>query len=420
MKQIKNQFNEQIYEFKTTSGLKVQYLHRPGFKKSVGVLAVPFGGKDRYQLIDGEKIEHPLGVAHFLEHKVFEEDDKDVLTLFTELGANANAFTSYQETMFYFSHPHALKPSLALLLQFVRRFDIGQKSVEDEKPIIIEELKMYEQIPEMRLLHEVKNAVYHQHGYRYDIAGTVESVQGTSKEDLERAYRYNYADERMVLTIVGFEDPQDIQQFIEDILKHYPAQVKLEEKVENLSIVEPESVVVKEKAITSHFKKSKIAIAYKFPLVTDQPDLLEEIFDILLELNFSSLHDDYQIALDQEVITPAFTFTADIDAGVGVLYFFDENNNRNKLEAWIDNKMDNLHLDLEDFIAVKRKSYAQMVYGLSHFEQTAIEMARYKLENKDYFAFMEAVSQIQLENIQACLKYIEHAEKAVVYFEKSV
>lgn len=414
MKKISNTFNEDLYSFQTTSGLRVQYLHRPGFRKSAAVLAIPFGGKDRFQKVNGKMIEHPLGIAHFLEHKVFDEEGVDVLEVLTELGASANAFTSYYETMYYFSHPQELKASLTLLMQFVRRFDIDEASVEKEKPIIIEELKMYEQIPVMRLLQEIKSSVYQEHGYKYDIAGTVESVQATSLENLQKAYRYNYADERMVLSVIAPDEPKEVQAMLEDLCRKYPPQIEKADHVMAVEAKESYHVVQKEKEIRSHFKNDRIAIAYKFAFETEEADLDEEKIDLILELNFSSLHEDYQEALDEGIISNNFAYMSDVDAGVALIYFFNDSKNQDAFLAWVDKKMKNLVLDKEDFESIRRKNFGQMIFELANFDHLAVEMARKQLKGSNYFASMEAMSQIDLNDLEDLLNRLGKYEKAIV------
>ena len=130
MKELINSFDENIYHFVTDSGLNTYYLHRPGFKKSTAVMAVPFGSLHLSQKYDGQLVRHPEGSAHFLEHKLFEDEKEDILSTFSKMGASANAFTSHDETMYYFTHNSDLMEPLNVLLDFTRRFDIQEASVE--------------------------------------------------------------------------------------------------------------------------------------------------------------------------------------------------------------------------------------------------------------------------------------------------
>src|SRR5699024_3517612 len=103
MKKIKNIFNETAYHYVSESGLNTYLIHRPEFKQSSAVYGTPFGALNLSQTINGEtQVEHKSGLAHFLEHKLFEDDAVDVLSLFAQIGASGNAFTSYDQTMYYF------------------------------------------------------------------------------------------------------------------------------------------------------------------------------------------------------------------------------------------------------------------------------------------------------------------------------
>ncbi|MBN2849241.1 MAG: insulinase family protein, partial [Erysipelotrichaceae bacterium] len=171
--------NEKVTETTLANGLKVFFIHKPGFISSTAVYMVPFGSLDiRQQKPDGEIIESNAGVAHFLEHKLFESNNgADIMEAFSAMSANVNAFTSYNETCYYFSTGEAdFSQPLELLLDFVQNLSITDESVEKEKGIIIQELRMYMQMPEARLMYETYRSLFKTHPVRIDIGGSEESV----------------------------------------------------------------------------------------------------------------------------------------------------------------------------------------------------------------------------------------------------
>lgn len=404
MKKIVNEFNEAVYHYQTSSQLKVQYLHRPGFKKSAAILAVPFGALNIKQIYNGQEIQHPLGVAHFLEHKVFEDEKEDILSQFSKLGGSANAFTSYQETMYYFTHETELFAPLNLLLQFVRRFDIDTQSVEKEKPIIVEEIKMYEQMPEMRLLAETYRNTFHKFPYIYDIAGTEASVNATTLEDLQTAYRLNYADEQMVLVLVSNQDPQTVFDFIEEKTKERKA---THFSLENVYPDEDKSVVHSFRQQKDRTKSTKMSLTYKFHYPQHNHLLDEMLLRIALEMNFSDLNEDYQKALDAQIISDYFAYDVDVKEDFGVIYFFNESENSEAFKRFIDDKMNRLDVDEVLFKQIKRKTYGDMIFSLSNPERLAINMARFALQENDYFSYMQHVKNFEFSQIKAVLAYLE-------------
>ena len=173
MKHIYNErYHESYDEVVLDNGLHVILWHKPNYEKSMFMMMTPFGAMDLTQIQGKEKIKHPSGIAHFLEHKMFAMDgDEDVMGLFSKMGANVNAFTSYRETAYFASTCNDPKEPLKLLLDFVQELNIDQASVEKEKGIILSELHMYKEMSDQRLLMETYTSLFHKHPMRLDIAG---------------------------------------------------------------------------------------------------------------------------------------------------------------------------------------------------------------------------------------------------------
>ena len=159
-KTVEPRFDETFYSETLENGLKLIIWHKPLFTSTSCIFATPYGALDHCQkLEDGTIIEDPSGIAHFLEHKMFESEHGDVMNDFSEMGANVNAYTSYTETCYTFSTSQQdISKPLNLLLDFVQELNISDESVEKEKGIIIQELAMYQQMPDSRLFFETFKA----------------------------------------------------------------------------------------------------------------------------------------------------------------------------------------------------------------------------------------------------------------------
>jgi predicted Zn-dependent peptidase len=185
-----NFIDEKIYET-VVNGLKVYYIPKKGFTKSYAILTSDFGSKDVEFSIDGGKNfrKYPEGIAHFLEHKVFEmPGDLNVFNKFTEQGASVNAFTNNHQTSYYFSTTDQFMENLSLLLEMVFTPHLTEENVEKEKGIIAEEIKMYDDHPGFRGYIEALKSMYFTHPVREDIAGTVESIYKLTSQDLIDCY----------------------------------------------------------------------------------------------------------------------------------------------------------------------------------------------------------------------------------------
>ncbi|MFV0479475.1 MAG: EF-P 5-aminopentanol modification-associated protein YfmH [Anaerorhabdus sp.] len=329
MKTIHNdQFGETYIEDYCDNGLHLVVWHKPNFASTSCLFATPFGSLDIQQRDEnGNILIHPAGSAHFLEHKLFESEDQDIMSEFASLGASVNAFTSFQETVYYFNttQPDFSAP-LELLLDFVQNLNITEASVEKEKGIIIQELQMYADMPDSRLFSEVLQSLYHHHPFRIDIGGDEASVNATTKKDLENAYRYNYHPSMMHFIVVTPEDPKKVIELIKknQEKKTFPAAINVCRHLD----VEKSTVYQKEKTIAMTIQSPRVAVGVKLPL-TPQLSPLELLKEqwctrFILEAYFSSINPEYQTWLDQKKISYFFSYDENISDDASFLLFYDE------------------------------------------------------------------------------------------------
>ena len=409
MNNMHNDFNESILTYKTRSGLDVILVHRPGFKQSTAIYGTPFGSLNLEQKLNGEHIYHKQGLAHFLEHKLFEvEDGTDVLSTFAQMGASANAFTSYEETMYYFNHNGAIQEPLELLLDFVSSFKISEASVEKEKGIITEELIMYEQMPDMILLTETFRNVFHDFPIIYDIAGTRESVAATTLEDLETAYKMNYNDERMVLVIVSPESPESLKAVIDAKVETHVASL---DHVEDYFQVEPLEVVHTHRTLDAKVTLDKMSVAYKFPYYGEDRMMDEFKIRMILDMNFTDMDPEFQTYIDDKILSPAFSYDIDIQNDIAVLYFFNDGEKFDEFVALIDHKVANLQIEEALFEQLSRKLYGEMIFSLANTSRIAITIARYHLDNENYYDFMANVRSLEYESLFAVASQLKDFSK---------
>ena len=210
-------FDETYYTDKLPNGLEVIIFHKPDFLTTACAFGTRYGALDINQRFNNKDYHFSPGIAHFLEHKLFECEEKDIFASFSNLGCNVNAFTSYTETVYYFNTTNSdIKEPLNLLMDFVQDLSITKESVEKEKGIIIQELSMYLQNADNRLIDETYKSLYHEHPLKYDIGGDKYTVSGITKEELEECYSFNYHPSNMALVVVSPLDPSMIFNIIKD------------------------------------------------------------------------------------------------------------------------------------------------------------------------------------------------------------
>lgn len=195
--------NERLCYERLDNGLRVYLMCKPGFLKKYAMFASQYGSIDSQFKVEGKLIRVPDGIAHFLEHKLFEEDGESVFERFARFGANVNAFTSYTMTTYLFSTTDYFQEALLELLRFVQTPYLTVENVEKEKGIIEQELKMYDDHPDRRVYNNLLQALYHQHPIKLDIGGTVQSIQQITIDQLETCYNLFYQPSNMALFIIG-------------------------------------------------------------------------------------------------------------------------------------------------------------------------------------------------------------------------
>ncbi|MBE7039876.1 MAG: insulinase family protein [Ruminococcaceae bacterium] len=210
--------NEKLYIGMHKSGLKVCVMPKNDYVKSYAVIGTDFGSINNRFIAFGENEETsvPDGIAHFLEHKMFEQPDgTNVFESFARYGANANAYTSFDITAYLFESSENVYENLEILLDYVQKPYFTDENVLKEQGIIGQEIKMYDDEPSWRLMMNFLSSMYHNHPVRIDIAGSVDSISKITKDTLLKCYNTFYDMSNMALFIVGNVDPNEIGKIVE-------------------------------------------------------------------------------------------------------------------------------------------------------------------------------------------------------------
>jgi predicted Zn-dependent peptidase len=212
---------EKMYKYEHESGLNVFVMPKKGFIKQYAMFATHYGSNDREFIIPGESepTHVPDGIAHFLEHKMFEEESGSVFEEFSKNGASANAYTNFTTTAYLFSCTDNFYSNLKLLLDFVQRPYFTDENVEKEKGIIAQEIRMYDDDPSWRLFFNMLGGLYREHPVKIDIAGTIESISRIDKDILYKCYNTFYHPSNMVLFAVGDVDVDKVAEIVNDSVK---------------------------------------------------------------------------------------------------------------------------------------------------------------------------------------------------------
>ena len=209
---------ETLYRHTLPNGLTVLVSPRPGFTRKLAYFVTDYGSIHRKFTLDGKSVTAPAGVAHYLEHKMFDLPDRDVSAEFAALGAHVNAFTSYDVTAYYFGCTVNFESCLKLLLEFVSTPWFTEESVAKEQGIIGQEIGMNADNPDTRIFENLMQAMYENHPIREPILGTQESIAQIDKQVLYESHRAFYRPGNMLLCVVGDVDPEEVTRIAEQIL----------------------------------------------------------------------------------------------------------------------------------------------------------------------------------------------------------
>lgn len=194
------------------NGLRVFYYPKPDFSKTFAILATQYGSVDQAFTIDGTRFDTPAGVAHFLEHKMFEDIDGNALQKFAQTGASPNAFTSFGTTAYHFSCTDSFRENLQILLNFVFTTYFTAQNVEKERGIIAQEINMIQDNPDWQAFMGVYKGLYHEHPVHTSVAGSVESIASITPETLLQCHKAFYNPSNMALIVVGTADFDEVIQ----------------------------------------------------------------------------------------------------------------------------------------------------------------------------------------------------------------
>lgn len=234
---------EKIYFEKMDNGLNVIVIPKKDIKKKYMIWGTNYGSNDNKFIVDNETIEVPNGVAHFLEHKLFEQENGiNSLDKLTSLGAEANAYTTNDHTAYLFECTDNFYEAMAELMDYVQHPYFTDENVEKEKGIIGQEIMMYDDLPEWKVYLNALKAMYHKNPIKIDITGTIETIEKIDKEILYKCYNTFYIPSNMLLVVCGDFEPKEIISEIKERLVHK----EKSDVPKRIYLNEPETIVKSE------------------------------------------------------------------------------------------------------------------------------------------------------------------------------
>ena len=203
---------EEVCRERLTNGLEVCVVPKPGYAKKYAFFSTRYGGMDTRFRLDGRWLDTPAGIAHYLEHKMFDTKEGNALQELAANGASPNAFTSNAITGYYFESTEKFEENLRILLSFVSIPWFTQESVDKEQGIIGQEIQMIEDDPTWRMYQNLQRALYQNHPLRIPLAGSRESISHITAKTLYQCHNAFYQPSNMALCVIGDVEPERVAQ----------------------------------------------------------------------------------------------------------------------------------------------------------------------------------------------------------------
>ena len=413
------ELEEQLYREQLSNGLAVAVVPRPGFQRKIAYLITDRGSMHRHFLLDGNAVTAPMGIAHYLEHKLFDMPGRDISEEFAALGANPNAFTSYDMTAYYFSCTENFTPALELLLEFVTTPWFTSEGVQKEREIIGQEIDMNEDAPETRVFENLVEAMYRVHPIREPILGTRESIGQITPEVLTLCHRACYSLENMLLCVVGDVDPEEVCAAARRKLPENPTPSGQK------TALPPEEMTCLQDRITARMEVAmpmfQLGFKARDPGLGEEAARRELVGDLAAEALFGESSELYLRLYEEGIIDSSFGGGLETVEGMAMLTAsgdsWDPDRIREEILAQAE-KLVRTGIPQEDFLRMKRSALGRRVRDLDSFESTCFRVCAYHFTGFDYFRFPQVFRAVEEKDVLAFIQETVTRERcclSVVY-----
>ncbi|OAB35759.1 zinc protease [Paenibacillus macquariensis subsp. defensor] len=404
---------ETLYYEVMDNGLHVYVLPKPGFNKTYATFATKYGSVDNHFRVEGQdEVTVPDGIAHFLEHKMFEEPQGDIFATFASQGASANAFTSFDQTVYLFSATENIEDNLETLINFVQNPYFTDQNVDKEKGIIGQEIGMYEDNADWRVYFGLIEAMYKVHPVHIDIAGTVESISTITKETLYSCYNAFYHPSNMLLFVVGGVKPEEVFELVRNnqAKKSYEPQGTIERFFDQEQVEVAEKKRIKKLTVSMPkclfgFKEKQVGFVGEALLKRDLTT------KIMLDLLFGSSTPLYQKLYDEDLISDSFGYEYNSSPHYAFSIIGGDTRDPDVLLQRIREEVDVMvktGFKESNFERSRKKKMGGYLRMLNSPENIAHEFTKYQFRGSDFFSVLQVYESITLKDVNDCLQ--EHID----------
>ena len=388
MKKTYPRLGETVFWETLQNGLTVAVVPRPGFSKKLCYFVTDYGAIHTHFHADGKDVTAPAGVAHYLEHKMFDMPDGEISSRFASIGADVNAFTSYDMTAYYFSCTDRFEEALRLLLSFVSTPYFTEESVQKEQGIIGQEIEMNADTPETVIFENLMALMYQNHPINTPILGTKESIAQITPEVLQQCHRAFYTPENMLLCVVGDVDPAHICGVAREILP--------KEKKEKTPKIEH---WIEKTKLEKHYTETKMEVAmpmFQIGFKCQDPGKgegavrQEFVADLACEALFGESSQLYLKLYEEGIIDGSFGGGFETVSGMGMLTVSGDSDDPEKVRLALLERAKALcaeGIGEADLLRMKRSAMGRRIRALDSFNSLIFRICAYYFTGFDYLEF---------------------------------
>ena len=416
---VSRTLKEEVLRAVLPSGLEVYLCPKPGFKKRFACYSTRYGSIDSVFAAPGEAEPRPVpdGIAHFLEHSLFETPRGNVSDLFARNGAYSNAATSFNTTTYIFSASDRFFPSLELLLWFVENPTFEPGRIEKEKGIITEEIRMCRDDPGWVSYMGLLESLFVAHPLRIDIAGSPESIREIDSGALHRAFRTFYSPANMILFVIGDLDPAEVFDFVARRTRFREPDGNAEE-IRRVYPAEPATVARTEFTRKMEVAMPKLLLGLKETGVpeTGVPFLARDLqSELALDILFGRGSDGFQRLYEAQLIIDDFSASYHATGGVGYAAVGGETPRPEELREAIVKEIKRVRrsgISRRDFDQKKRKFLGGFIRNFNSLEYIAGNYTYFRFHGVDLFEAVDVLESIRLKDVEARVEFLARAPSA--------
>ncbi|HVR73482.1 MAG TPA: pitrilysin family protein [Planctomycetota bacterium] len=399
--------DEEVQSLVFPSGLTVLFCPKPGFKKKYACYSTFYGSVDSEFLEpSGSRLKVPDGIAHFLEHSLFETEEGNVSDLFAKKGTYNNASTSFTTTTYLFASTSRFFENLELLLGFVENPVFRPEKVEKEKGIIEQEIRGYEDNPGWVSYMGLLENLFEKHPMRIDIAGTAETIGKIDSETLHRCFQAFYSPSNMILFVVGDVDPAELFGFVAEKSRFASAPPRVTRGVERIYPEEPRAVFRPETRKEMEVALPKLLLGFKEVGVPDRGDdfVLQDLAtELALEILFGKSSNTFRDLYESQMVLDDFGAFYSIGAGVGYGVVGGDTPKPDELKDLLLGKLSSLiekGIDAEAFERGKRRFMGSFIRSFNSLEYIASHYTYFRFHDFDLFRSIDLLARIDRETLE--------------------